>query len=162
MLRVAKRFCRGNWDEAQDVVQDALIRGYRSYLEGQFEPGSNSRAWLLKILTNAFLNTRRKADKRRADLDVEAAEQIATRDQGDMPEGPLLQAVLDEPLQRALSALPEGQRLCVVLVDIEGMDYAEAATALEVPIGTVRSRLARARIQLYELLHDFAKERRLV
>ena len=66
----------------------------------------------------------------------------------------------EEPVKQALAALPEEQRACVVLVDVEGLEYAEAATALGVPIGTVRSRLARARLHLHALLYGYARERR--
>jgi RNA polymerase sigma-70 factor (ECF subfamily) len=71
-------------------------------------------------------------------------------------------ATLDEPLERALAALPHEQRACVLLVDVEGWEYAEAAAALDIPIGTVRSRLARARRQLHALLFDYAQARRRI
>ena len=69
-------------------------------------------------------------------------------------------SALEEPIETALASLSMEMRMCVTMVDVEGMEYSEAAAALDVPIGTVRSRLARARIQLHSLLYSYAKERR--
>lgn len=80
----------------------------------------------------------------------------------DTPGVALLAETLDEELETALRRLSEGLRRCVVLVDIEGREYAEAAQLLGIPVGTVRSRLSRARVQLFGLLHGYARERRLV
>lgn len=79
-----------------------------------------------------------------------------------MPGIALLAETLDEELEAALASLPEAMRLCVVLVDMEGQDYAEAAKTLGVPIGTVRSRLSRARLQLQDLLRDYGRRKRFI
>lgn len=153
--------CAGSEDTAQDLVQEALIRGYEAFLADRFMPGTNARAWLLRILTNLFINHYNRSKKWEASVDAEAAaEAVGARTTAGtsdgQPERSLLESTLDEPLERALSALPDEFRLCVVLVDIEGLEYAEAAAIAGVPIGTVRSRLSRARLQLHKALYDYA------
>lgn len=164
LLRAARRMCRGDDDRAQDLVQDALIRGYSAFLEGRFVEGTNGRAWLLRILTNGFLNDQQRRSKWEAGSDVETALEQAgastvASGAGDTenPELALLHQTLDEPLERALDSLPDEMRLCVLLVDVQGLEYAYAAAALRIPIGTVRSRLARARLKLQDLLVDYAR-----
>ena len=122
----------------------------------------------LRILTNVFLTDYCKRKKRECDLDLErliesgdAEPELSSVTLADQPEPALLAGILDEPLEQALAALSPEMRACVVLVDIEGMDYKEAANALDIPIGTVRSRLSRARLQLHALLINYARERRL-
>jgi RNA polymerase sigma-70 factor (ECF subfamily) len=166
LLRASWRLCKGRQEAAQDLVQETLVRGYEAFLEGRFREGSNARAWFLRILTNLFLNDYRR-QKWVADVDVDrlaaegapgmAAMQAAPEDQ---PDAALMAATLDEALERALAVLSTELRVCVVLVDIEGCAYTEAAAILDIPIGTVRSRLSRARIQLHALLYDYAAERR--
>lgn len=169
LIRAARRLCRGNDDMAQDLVQDALIRGYEAFLEGRFREGSNSRAWLIRILTNGFINSYRRSQRWDASIDVDtltssgdAGPESTHAPVSEIPGRQLVEETLDEPLELALNALPNGLRLCVILVDMEGLDYMEAASALQIPIGTVRSRLSRARMQLHEALKDYAKERRLI
>lgn len=168
LLRAARHLCGNREDHAQDLVQDALIRGYEAFIQGRFQEGSNVRAWLLRILTNVFLTDYRKRKKREAEVDLDTLTAIGETGPECMfaasmeqPEAALLAATLDEPLEQALAALSPEMRVCVVLVDIEGADYKEAAQALEIPIGTVRSRLARARLQLHALLYRYAQERRM-
>jgi len=169
LLQTARRLCQGNEDRAQDHVQDALIRGYEAFLDGRFLPGSNARAWLIRILTNSFINAYRRSKRWDAAIDVdtltsggEAGPSSTHVPAGEIPGHALVEGQLDETLEVALNSLSNGLRLCVILVDIEGLDYAEAAAALDIPVGTVRSRLSRARIQLHETLKEFAKDRRLV
>lgn len=166
LLRAARHLCGGQ-DHAQDLVQDALIRGYEAYVHGRFQEGTNVQAWLLRILTNVFLTDYSKRRKWQSGLDLEAL--IENGDVGpecrsttleEQPEAALLAGILDEPLEQALAALSPEMRVCVVLVDIEGADYKEAASALDIPIGTVRSRLSRARLQLHALLFNYAQERK--
>ena len=169
LMRAALRLCRGDHDWASDLLQDALIRAYEAYLDGRFQTGSNARPWLMRILTNLFINDYRRRRKWDAGVDVDTL--TASGETGppsthaapaDTPGHTLLAQTLDEELQQALWQLSDGLRLCVILVDMQGLEYAEAAQALGIPIGTVRSRLARARMQLQDLLRDFGRRRRLL
>lgn len=166
LLRLARRLCSGNEDKAQDCVQNALIRGYQAYLDGKFQEGSNALAWLMRILTNEFLTDyRRQKHIIAIDLDTLIAEgkilpEALHTARRDHPGTALLADTLDEDLERALARLKPALRLTVLLVDIDEMTYAEAACAMSIPIGTVRSRLFRAHEQLAEILQTFAEQRR--
>ena len=172
LLRTARRLCRGDEDRAQDFVQDALIRSYIAYRDGRFDLSASlaeTRGYLVRTVTNLFINEYRRRIKWDAGVDVDTltsggqAGPVQTHARSsDIPGTGLDEITLDEPLEIALAALSEASRLVVVLVDIEERTYEEAASLLQVPIGTVRSRLARARQQLRELLYAYAKERRLV
>jgi len=169
LLRAANRMCRGDMDRAHDLVQDALIRAYQAYADGRFTEGSNARSWLLRIVTNLFINEYHRRQKWDAGVDLDTL--TASGEAGppethaaseDIPGVKLLKDIFDEEIERALNCLPEAYRLCVMIVDVEGLDYAEAAEALQVPIGTVRSRLSRGRLQLHELLYEYGQSRGLV
>lgn len=169
LLRTARRLCRGAEDSAQDLVQDSLVRAYEFFRQGRFREGHNPQAWLTRILTNHFINGYRRKSRWEAGVDVDtltAGGEIgppSTHAPGsERPDAALLDATLDEPLERALAALPESLRLVVLLVDVEDYSYAEAAELMGVPVGTIRSRLARARYQLQDSLREYAKERGLI
>jgi len=169
LLRAARRMCSGDDDLAQDLVQEAIVKGYEAYLDGRFKPGTNDRAWFLRILTNNFINQHKRKQKWEAGVDVGSivADDLATpaslrAPSGDRPDSALLAVTLDEPLERALESLSDESRFCIVLVDIEDMEYADAAAMLGIPIGTLRTRLFRARAKLHSLLYDYAKEHRHV
>lgn len=168
LRRAARRLCFGDEDRAQDLAQDTLVRAYEACLNGRFREGGDGRAWLLRILTNLSINEHHRR-KRRASVDLglltsegEAGPVETHARAGDVPGVSLMAGTLEEELERALAALPDGLRRCVVLVDLEGLEYGEAARALGVPVGTVRSRLSRARFSLHGLLVDYAQDRRLV
>jgi RNA polymerase sigma-70 factor, ECF subfamily len=161
LLRIARNYCRGNDALAQDLVQDALVNGYKAYLDGGFKDGTNAKAWLVRILTNLFLNDYRRKKKWDANQDIEEGSEIVASSNYE-PDHALLEQILDGPIEVALGRLPEQQRFCVVLVDIEGMDYSEAATVLGCPVGTIRSRLARGRTALYQDLVDYGRARGVV
>lgn len=161
LLRIAKNYCQGNDALAQDIVQDALVNGYKAYLENGFQEGTNAKAWLGRILTNVFLNEYRRRKKWDSSKDIEEGADLAAAPSYE-PDHTILEQILDGPIEVALTRLPEHQRMCVTLVDIEGLDYAEAATILDCPIGTVRSRLARARTALYEDLVEYGRLRGVV
>ncbi|HZO89317.1 MAG TPA: sigma-70 family RNA polymerase sigma factor [Chthonomonadaceae bacterium] len=142
---------------AEDLTQDTLIRAYERF--AQFAPGTNFRAWLFTIMTHIYLNDRERARRRplaTASLDAAGEEgtswEFPSHDIRHEPEAFLLAQVLDEELQAAVDRLPEEFRLAVLLVDVEEMSYQEAAEALKVPIGTVRSRVSRGRAQLRQWL----------
>jgi RNA polymerase sigma-70 factor (ECF subfamily) len=156
LLRIAQNYCKSNDALAQDLVQDALVNGYKSYVDNGFQEGTNAKAWLARILTNVFLNDYRRRKKWDSNKDIEeGADLVATP--AYEPDHAVLEEILDGPIEEALARLPEQQRMCVALVDIEGLDYAEAASILDCPIGTVRSRLARGRTALYEDLVDYGR-----
>jgi RNA polymerase sigma-70 factor, ECF subfamily len=135
--------------DAEDLVQETYLKAFRS--AHQFEPGTNLKAWLFTILHNTFRNIRRHDGRSPVDVDSEAVEQAAGDAPGTQsPEQILTRATLDADLQGALDALPEAFRQAVWLRDVEELSYAEVATALGVPIGTVMSRISRGRRALAE------------
>ncbi len=152
-------------DDAQDLTQETLVRAYAAF--DRFERGSNFRAWLLRILTNAYISRCRRGQRVRFEPLEEAETPEFRSVAGERPlrgepEHALMAGVLDEEIEAALAGLSEGVRLVVLLVDVEGLPYEEAAAALGVPVGTVRSRLNRGREQLRQALATYARERRLV
>jgi RNA polymerase sigma-70 factor (ECF subfamily) len=151
-----------NPSDAQDLVQDTYAKAYVSF--HQFEPGTNLKAWLYRILTTTFINTYRK-DQRRPQLSDQELEdwQIAdasshTSDQGKSAEDVVLENLPDSDIKRALAEIPEEFRIGVYLADVEGFSYKEIAEIVGVPTGTVMSRLHRGRKQLREKLTDYARE----
>ncbi len=145
----------GNPDEAADLMQDTFLRAYRAW--DQFQPGTNCKAWLLKILYNTFCSQWRLARRSPPVVALEAAasEQGLAGESGgsaDDPESLLTAGSFGEDIRSALQTLPEEYRQVVVLVDIEELSYGEAAEVLQCPVGTVRSRLARARTALRKTL----------
>ncbi len=145
---------------AEDLTQDTLIRAYERF--GQFTPGTNFRAWLFTILTHLYLNDCERARRRPQTASLDAAGDdgapwdFPASDAAHNPETLLLTQALDEEVQTALDSLLEEFRLAVLLVDVEEMTYEEAACALQVPIGTVRSRVSRGRAALRRLLSPAA------
>lgn len=149
-------------EAAEDLVQDALLRGWRFF--DRFESGTNFRAWIFRILTNLYINQYRKAqseplkadlDKIDRDYDALVAQTITQRPLN--PEDALLQHLEARVVREAVDGLPEVFRLPVILCDLEGFAYKEIADMLEVPIGTVMSRLYRGRKQLYTSLLGYAQ-----
>ncbi len=139
--------------EAEDLVQETYLKAFRA--SGQFERGTNLKAWLFTILHNTFRNMRRHDARNPIDVDSEAVEQVADRTAHDQtPEQILTRATLDADLQAALDALPEAFRQAVWLRDVEEFSYAEIAAMVAVPIGTVMSRISRGRRLLYERLSE--------
>lgn len=132
-----------NREEAEDLVQETYVKALRGF--GSFQPGTNFRAWIFRILRNAFLTSRSGlAATRTVPLEEEQAEAPALVEQR-TPEDILLALGDAQQLRRALEELPVIFREVLLLVDVEEMSYQEAAEALAIPIGTVMSRLARAR-----------------
>jgi RNA polymerase sigma-70 factor, ECF subfamily len=137
--------------DAEDLVQDSYLKAFRA--SSQFERGTNLKAWLFTILYNTFRNIRRHDGRNPIDVDSEVVEQavdLAGQDQ--TPEQLLNRATLDADLQQALDALPDAFRQAVWLRDVEEFSYAEIARLMEVPIGTVMSRISRGRRMLYDRL----------
>ena len=135
--------------DAEDLVQDTYLKAFRS--AHQFEAGTNLKAWLFTILHNTFRNNRRHDGRNPVDVDSEAVERAAGEGPADeSPEQILSRQTLDADLQAALDALPDGFRQAVWLRDVEELSYSEIARVLDVPIGTVMSRISRGRRALSE------------
>lgn len=163
LYNTAYRLAR-NAEDAEDLVQETFLKGYRSY--AQFTPGTNLKAWLFKILKNTFINEYRKRQAAPAESDFAAIEEsfeseIAEGATGQIknPEEEALERAFDENVQRALDALPPDYRMAVLLADIEGFSYREVAEILEIPVGTVMSRLYRGRKLLEETMLRYARSR---
>ena len=155
-----------NPSDAEDLLQEAYLRAYRGF--GSFEEGTNLRAWLYRILTNAYINTYRKRQREPQTISSDDAPEWYLYDQlsedGREPsaETEVLESLPDEEVQEALAELPEQFRMAVLLADVEGFSYKEIAEILEIPIGTVMSRLHRGRRALEKRLWDVVRERGLV
>jgi RNA polymerase sigma-70 factor (ECF subfamily) len=140
-----------NRADAEDLVQETYLKAFRS--SGQFEPGTNLKAWLFTILHNTFLNTRRHAGRESTTADADELERVAAQPEAAAsPEQILLRKTLDADLRAALDSLPDVFREAVWLRDVEEFSYAEIAGILQVPVGTVMSRISRGRRLLYERL----------
>ena len=158
-----------NPSDAEDLVQETYLRAYRGF--GGFKDGTNLKAWLYKILTNTFINTYRAKKRRPDETELDDSEEYALYHRiGGLeaaaaertPESEVLDAMPDEMVKEALEALPEQFRMAVLLADVEGFSYKEIAEIMDVPVGTVMSRLHRGRRQLQARLMDYARERGLV
>jgi RNA polymerase sigma-70 factor (ECF subfamily) len=150
LYRTALRVTR-NPADADDLVQDTYLKAFRS--SGRFARGSNLRAWLFTILMNTWRNRRRDAVRDPVAAASEIVEHAESREAGTgSPEARLLRETLAPALQAALDNLPDAFREAVWLRDVEEFTYAEIAAMLEIPIGTVMSRISRGRRQLYEAL----------
>lgn len=159
LFRAARRFTRDQ-DAARDLVQDALVRAYRAF--DTFTPGTNGRAWLLSIVYSVFINGYHRQRRRPATVSMDALEaRFADRFFAAPDTGPGT-TMTDSDVLAALDQLPEEFRATVLLVDVEDLTYEEAASALGCAVGTVRSRLHRARRVLAVTLEDYARDRRLV
>jgi RNA polymerase sigma-70 factor (ECF subfamily) len=148
-----------NRAEAEDVVQETCVRAFRSF--HRFNPGTNSRAWLFTILRNLFLNRVRREGREVLAGDVptwESATGSSDQPSPHNPEEEFFQTVLHGDVDRALKALPLPFREVVLLTDLEGFTYREAAAVLSCPIGTVMSRLSRGRRLLRQALARYARE----
>jgi RNA polymerase sigma-70 factor, ECF subfamily len=167
LYRTALRMTRSE-AEAEDLVQETYIRAFR--FQHQFTPGTNLKAWLFRILTNTFINQyRRKAARPETTELDDVEESILYRHMRDVspgsaspdPEAELIDNTLSSEVKDALEALPEKFRT-TLLLDVEGFSYKEIAEVLDIPIGTVMSRLHRGRKFLQKRLYDLARDRGIV
>jgi RNA polymerase sigma-70 factor, ECF subfamily len=162
LYATALRLAR-NPDDARDLLQETMLRAYRFF--HQYTPGTNCRAWLLTILYNNFRNGYRGGARETVAATPEDFERelegLSAR--GDTPannpEALLSEQILDHEVAAALGALPSDFRAVLVLVDIEELNYQEAARVLGCPIGTVKSRVSRARQMMRSALAAFARKR---
>ncbi|MDH3471657.1 MAG: sigma-70 family RNA polymerase sigma factor [Acidimicrobiia bacterium] len=152
--------------DAEDVVQETYLKAYRAY--HTFQAGTNLKAWLYRILTNTYINKYRTAQRRPTETELGELEDFylfkrmgesGVSTASESAEDELLDTIIDSNIRDALEALPEHFRMPVLLADMEGLSYKEIAEILDVPIGTVMSRLHRGRKALQKRLWDFAQER---
>jgi len=155
--------------DAEDLVQETYLKAYRAF--GSFQEGTNLKAWLFRILTNTFINTYRAKKRRPDESDLDEVEDLylyrrlgglEAVEAGRSAEDELLDHVTDAEVKDAIESLPEQFRVAVLLADVEGFSYKEIAEILDIPIGTVMSRLHRGRKGLQKRLYEYAVERGLV
>jgi RNA polymerase sigma-70 factor, ECF subfamily len=151
--------------DAEDLVQETYLRAYRAF--ETFKEGTNLKAWLYRILTNTYINQYRAAKRRPEQVDLDDVEDLYLYRRlggleaamaGRGPEAEVIDRMPDATVKEALESLPEQFRMAVLLADVEGFAYKEIAEILDIPIGTVMSRLHRGRKQLQKRLWEFAVE----
>ena len=157
-----------NPSDAEDLVQETYLKAYRGF--GGFEEGTNLKAWLYRILTNTYINTYRAKQRRPTETDLDDVEDLFLYNRiggleaaraSRSAEDELMDLFTEAEVKTAVEELPEGYRMAVLLADVEGFSYKEIAEILDIPIGTVMSRLHRGRKALEKLLYEFASSRRL-
>lgn len=155
----------GSPDLAEDLVQDTFLRAYKSW--GQYTPGTRAKSWLFTICRNVFLRRRERRHRHdeivmestpRDSPGLDPVNPVWVSALGVDPEGDFFDSIVDEEILRAIDDLPEEYRTAVVLSDLEGLPYAEIADLMDVPVGTIKSRLFRGRRRLQEVLYDYAVE----
>ncbi|TVQ66086.1 MAG: sigma-70 family RNA polymerase sigma factor [Balneolaceae bacterium] len=149
-------------NDAEDLVQDTIVKAYRFF--SSYEKGTNAKAWLFRILKNSYINNYRRKSKKPQEVDYDEvatfyetvrAERTETSDLEDK----MFRELIDDDLSRALDSIPEDFRTVVLLCDVEDFTYEEIANMLDVPIGTIRSRLHRGRNLLKAELMEYATKR---
>jgi RNA polymerase sigma-70 factor, ECF subfamily len=159
LYRTALRMTK-NQNDAEDLVQEAYVKAYRFW--DKFEPGSNCRAWLFKIMTNIFINDYRSKSRTPVSVNVDDIDdnflygQLANLGPEDNPERRLFAKIFDDDIKKAIEELPDDFRLVVVLSFLEGFSYQEIADIADLQLGTVKSRLHRGRKLLQKQLYDYA------
>jgi RNA polymerase sigma factor (sigma-70 family) len=148
-------------DDANDLVQDTYLKAFRFI--NSFSQGTNAKAWLFRILKNSFINDFRKKSKEPAKVDYQDVETTYNSEEDAETNQTVdlrvesVQDLIGDEIANALNALPVDFRTVIILCDVEGFTYEEMAKILDIPIGTVRSRLHRARMLLKEKLKSYAK-----
>ncbi len=154
--------------DAEDLVQETYLKAYRGF--GGFAEGTNLKAWLYRILTNTYINSYRAKQRRPDETELDEVEDLYLyRRLGGLEaarasrsaEDELMDLFTETEIKQAVEELPEGFRMAVLLADVEGFSYKEIAEILDIPIGTVMSRLHRGRKALEKLLFDYAVSHRL-
>ena len=158
LFGLALRLSGGDEPRAEDLVQETMLKAYRAW--DRFEAGTNCRAWLMTILRNTFINQFRKQKSRPVPVEFD---QLAERPSSDAlyeadPEGRIFDHIIDDQVIAAIDELPAEFRVAVVLSDLEGLSYQEVAELMDIPVGTVKSRLFRARKRLQGRLYEYAVE----
>jgi RNA polymerase sigma-70 factor (ECF subfamily) len=168
LYTAALRMTRNRAD-AEDLVQETYLKAYRAF--DSFQQGTNLKAWLYRILTNTYINTYRAKKRRPEQSEIEEVEDLylyrrlggleAART-GRSAEDEVLDTLTEGEIKDAIEALPEQFRMAVLLADVEGFSYKEIAEILDIPIGTVMSRLHRGRRALQKRLYECGRSRGLV
>ena len=165
LYSAARRMTR-NAADAEDLVQETYLRAYRGF--GNFQQGTNLRAWLFRILTNAFINSYRSKQRKPRSVDLAGVEDLYLHQRlggdtlaalGASAEDVLMEQITESEIVDALESLPEEYRITVLLADVEGFAYKEIAEILDIPMGTVMSRLHRGRKTLQQRLLEFGQMR---
>src|SRR5579883_1127090 len=165
LYRTALRMTN-NPQEAEDLVQETMLKAFR--FAHTYQPGTNLRAWLFRILNTSAINRYRKQASHPSTVSLPEGEEfylynqirdLSGQELSQGAEEEVLAQYLDEDVYKALSDLPPNFRMAVILADIEGLSYKEIADALQIPICTVMSRISRARRQLQKSLWQYAKDR---
>ncbi len=166
LYSAAMRMTR-NPADAEDLVQETYLKAYRAF--HTFEEGTNLKAWLYRILTNTFINKYRKESRRPSEVDLGDVEDLymyrrigSSGELSRTTEDRVLDGLVEEDIKRAVEDLPENFRIPVLLADLEGFSYKEIAEILDIPIGTVMSRLHRGRKAMQKALWDYASKRGLL
>jgi RNA polymerase sigma-70 factor (ECF subfamily) len=168
LFATALRMTRNKAD-AEDLVQETFLKGWRAF--DSYQQGTNLRAWLFRIMTNTFINKYNSQQRRPQETELDDVEELflfrrmGAFDQSKMSqsaEDQMLELFTDDEVKNAIESLPETFRIPVLLSDVEGFSYKEIAEMIEVPIGTVMSRLHRGRKAMQKMLYEYAKERGLV
>jgi RNA polymerase sigma-70 factor (ECF subfamily) len=158
LFGLALRLTGGDSTRAEDLVQEAILKAYRAWSD--FRLGTNCRAWLMTILRNTFINEFRRDQRRPASVEFEEIQDRSVfesvRDVD--PEGSFFERVIDTEVIRSIDQLPEEFRIPLVLSDLEGLSYQEISAIMDIPVGTVKSRLFRARKRLQKKLYSYARE----
>jgi RNA polymerase sigma-70 factor (ECF subfamily) len=165
LYTMAVRLAR-NPDDANDLLQETVLRAFRFF--HQFQPGTNCRAWLLTILFNNFRNGYRRSAREQLAASPDEfqqrleAESLRVDQTGKNPESILAEAGVDRRVEDALAGLPAEFREALLLVDVQELSYQEVSAVLDVPIGTVKSRVSRGRALLRGALAAYARERGII
>ena len=168
LFSTALRMTR-NRSDAEDLVQETYVKGWRSF--STFKEGTNLRAWLFRIMTNTYINKYNAAKRKGTEVELDDVEELflykrlGSIDQSKLSssaEDQMLNLFTDDEVKNALESLPEDFRIPVLLSDVDGFSYKEIAEMLEIPMGTVMSRLHRGRKIMQKMLYEYARERGLI
>ena len=168
LFSTALRMTR-NRSDAEDLVQETYIKGWRSF--HTFQEGTNLRAWLFRIMTNTYINKYNAQKRKGTEVELDDVEELflykrlGSIDQSQLSssaEDQMLELFSDDEVKNALEELPEDFRMPVLLSDVDGFSYKEISEMLEIPIGTVMSRLHRGRKAMQKMLYEYARERGLI
>ena len=168
LFSTAMRMTR-NRSDAEDLVQETFIKAWRSFTT--YQQGTNLRAWLFRIMTNTYINKYNAQQRKPTETELDDVEELflykrlGSVDQSQLSqsaEDQMLSLFTDDEVKKALEELPDQFRIPVLMSDVEGFSYKEIAEILEIPLGTVMSRLHRGRKSMQKMLYEYAKERGLI